>query len=241
MTSAHASLLAARRAGAVLAAGFRVDRAAVGIDVADASAAEAAASRALEQGRSAEEELGPARMALQQRLTAALSLLSAPTVAPNLDEAAMRAGEVEVILRALDAMDSQATAIASMWESHGAVTPLLILETPDDESAQRRYNHVFPQLQALHLALDRLLAPLHAVPYPFEHARGSLSLGAFLSNDMPACPDDIAPYLHVEHVLGRLDVLHSRALGRLAVIAEHVENVALAGLPGRRAADEIGS
>jgi Zn-dependent protease with chaperone function len=241
MTSAHANLLAARGAGAVLAAGFRVHRAGVGIDLADASAAQAAASRALEERRSAEEELGPATVALQQRLTAALSLLSAPTVAPKLDDAARRAGEVEVILRALDAMDSQATAIASMWEGHGTVTSLLILETTDDESAQRRYNHVFPQLQALQLALDRLLAPLHAVPYPFEHARGSLSLGAFLSNDMPACANDLAPYVHVEHVLGRLDTLHSRALGRLAVIAEHVEEVALAGLPERRAADQIGS
>lgn len=229
MLSAHARLIAARGAGAVLAAGFRVDAARVGIAAAHASAAEAAATQALDERRREEEALEPARRALKQRLTSALSLLDEPEVAGKLGDPARRTREAEVLLRALAAVDSQASAIAAIGDGHGTVTPLLFVEASDDDAAQRCYRHVQSQLRTLDLVLERLLASLEAVPYPFEHALGGLSLGAFLASDMPPRDDEIATYRRVEHTLARLYDFHDRALGRLAVIAEEVEKAALPG------------
>ena len=64
---------------------------------------------------------------------------------------------------------------------------------------------------------------LEAVPYPFEHAKGSLTLATFVTDDMP--PEDLEPteFHQGAHVLGCVTDVFGRAYGRLGLIVEGVD------------------
>jgi hypothetical protein len=80
-----------------------------------------------------------------------------------------------------------------------------------------------PRLQALRKLIDSVLLALEPVPYPFEHAKGAVSLAAFVSDDMPPDEFELSAFLQAGHVLSRLSDLHARVHGRLAILVEDVE------------------
>ena len=206
----------------VLAAGFQPAGVGSGIGVDNPRAAERARRLALEKKQAAEAAQAPARAALRARVHAALGLLGAPDVRASLpgDASAQTAAG---LLRALAVLGRQAPILAEMMRDHETIAALLSVNVSDDDAAQRRFKHTSSKLQALHKRMDPVLRALEAVPYPFEHAGGSVTLAAFFTDDMPPYETEFSAFLQAGHILARVHDFHARALGRLAVIVEDVE------------------
>jgi hypothetical protein len=81
-------------------------------------------------------------------------------------------------------------------------------------------------LGRLHVQTGELERRLEAVPYPFEHARGAVTMATYAFQDLPA-DDGMSGETHARAatVLRRMLALETRARGRLAVIAERLEKV----------------
>lgn len=145
-----------------------------------------------------------------------------------MSEGSAAAQNVTALLGALAALASEAALISDMVEDISTAGALLSIDATGDEAAQRRFNHAFSLLQSLHLRLGKLLAPLGPVPYPFQHARGAVSLAVYLSDGMPPYENDLSAFSRSSHVLGGLYALHRRVLGRIGEIAEEIERVTAA-------------
>jgi hypothetical protein len=172
----------------------------------------------------AQEALAPARAVAQKRMSAALALLmSDPEVRAMILQGEQRAAQAAELTRALDALAESAERIARLSEEHTVVQMLISARARTPEEAQSMYNQANMRMEPLVIELAKLLRPLEGAPYAFEHARGKRSLAAFLTDDIPEHDNAVAGFVRLGHVMARLHAFHSRALGRLAAVAEEVE------------------
>jgi hypothetical protein len=222
MLRSHRDVMMARAAGVLIAAGF-VPKEVIGAEIADPGTAESARRHALAERRAAEEALAPARSIVQGRMATVLSLLTTAEVRTRLVDGEPRARQAELLIRALDELADSAAIIGRLRREHTMVAMLMSAEARTQDEAQKQHEQARALIDRMEIDLARLLKPLGAIPYPFEHARGPLSLAAFLTDDMPEWDDTLGAFPRVGHVIGRLYAFHERALGRLAFLAEDVE------------------
>ena len=68
-------------------------------------------------------------------------------------------------------------------------------------------------------------AHLKNVPYPLDHAKGEISIGHYMLEELPGADDLGAIYDAAQSVVDNLATLSARLVGRLAVVGERVEKL----------------
>lgn len=212
----------------VLKAGGRVAAGELGMATPTVSGAEAVARKAEEAQRAQAEVSLPFEQAACRRLTVALAMLETEAVAGRVPDGPARRDEVRALYRC-------ATHLA------GRIIPELpavlrcnqmlanLLQQLSQDNARNNEPLVNACLRAgsrLRDALQELQWKLgDAIEYPFEHAQEGVGLARFALPLIPDARELVDLYRTAEEATGRVNVLHRRVLGRLAVTAEEVEKV----------------
>jgi Zn-dependent protease with chaperone function len=171
------------------------------------------------------EKVAAAQQAARQRLAAAVALLHQPDVRQRLDRAEQLEAEVNRLSSALASLSLEAPALQQLATAHDELVDLFnqLSSAGEDESLNSR---IMEGLGRLHVQTGELERRLEAVPYPFEHARGTVTMATYAFQDLPA-DDGMSgeTQARTATVLRRMLALETRARGRLAVIAERLEKV----------------
>jgi Zn-dependent protease with chaperone function len=225
---ADTHILQAAQATALLDAELRIRPGTFAVPTGDAAQTGNARERAIVQQRKAAGELDAFERAAAERLFAALELLHAPQLTAKLDEAPQLREEAGRLLPVLNVIARDLESMLKLRNNHAALGALCAnlsgneRNEPLIDAIRDRMNQVAAQLNGLRQLWMR-------IDYPFDHARGQMTLaqylvpGAFSSDDLGGVHDA------AQGVLERLPPLYVRVSGRLASIAVQVETAI--GLP----------
>jgi Zn-dependent protease with chaperone function len=164
-----------------------------------------------------------ARVAARERLAATLALLYLPEVRARLGDADAVGQEAAQIVGTLGVLAAERPAIAGVTAALGELSSLSAHAARQPENAALD-EQMMGKLGRLHVDLQKLEQRLSHAPYPFDHVKGALSIAGYVTHGLPDV-DGLGPQVQGRALalLDRLAALHNRALGRLAVLAERIE------------------
>ena len=171
--------------------------------------------------QAAREHLLPFRKFQGQRLLEALEMLRIPAIAAAVKVEPADIQQINDILKIWSAFHRQRDFLRRFywdWETLKNIVGAAGNDVPLSESLVRsaveRVQHHFPVFPNLTPSLS----------YPFQHAKGSISISQYLMPQVPATGDLEAIMLAGSTISDNLGYLLSRCLCRLAWLAESVEN-----------------
>ncbi|HPF39953.1 MAG TPA: M48 family metallopeptidase [Phycisphaerae bacterium] len=169
---------------------------------------------------------------LRNRLTIALQLACVPAIASKLQMEEDPAVEIErlaPIVRRFEVHAASLPIIASNFSAAAA----LIRHAPKDADIDQTMPMFMPLLKRViretRSTIDGIRVSFEGVPYPFEHAGGAISVGHYLTCRPESELDFVDILMASNESMDKLVAVYSRCLGRLAFIAERVEQAI--GLP----------
>jgi Zn-dependent protease with chaperone function len=219
-------LYAMCQARALLQAGLQIDPKDFDLQTGDLSATAAASAKIRKEMAFFSEKLPGWETAVRVRILTAARFLNLPAMAPkmpSLDVAALTQETVD-LLSLMHHLDMQHVALKNVIT---AFYQLAVLSNQPEAVAQEsqlfepfcneRSNH----LQA---SIQKFCDPLGGIAYPFDHVRQDLSVGEFISGDIPP-GDDVGRLLDAAHQsIDRYYQLAARCMARLCHVAEAVES-----------------
>jgi hypothetical protein len=173
-------------------------------------------------------ELDAAAEPILDRMRAAWRLLALPEIAARLPENARSIERWRIRLEAR-------TALQRVWPSVAALRVQMALmgilfhdlqQHQDNTSVRDLIHKTGQRIAAL---LREIRAPLEAIPYPYEHGGGSVTLGAHLVPEIPAADDFGNLFGAGESLANKFYTLDHRLLAGTIVLAEQIETAI--GLP----------
>ncbi len=186
----------------------------------------AVASRAREDAQILQGRLSDEMHAIEQligdRLYAALQLLFVPQVAARVENATVLQEECRKYHESLISLQPQLSAVIQLRNEHNALGGLLgaLQQNRNSEalvdSIQRSMREVFRVAGGIR---DDLLR----IPYPFDHAKGATSIGAYCAPNHPISDDLGSIYETSGGILESCIPIYVRLVGHLVAIAEQVE------------------
>ena len=211
---ADTALLQCAQAKALLALGYRPDRERFGVGSAEElQGRETSVQQRMEQLGAV---LADGERLCTSRLSAALGLVAGSSETWAVEAAR----EVPAVLAAARAVGTQLTPLIALRDQRAALAALAgQVGDSQDEALHRALGEAFVRL---HGQQTRLCEELSRFDYPFDHARGGLSLAAY-AIPTPAEGDAGASFEAAGAAITNLYAVYFRALGRLAAIAERAE------------------
>jgi tetratricopeptide (TPR) repeat protein len=161
--------------------------------------------------------------AAEERLASALRLLAVPQVAARVADAPRRREEVVRLLPAVRALARHLSGILGVRDTR-AVLSILLASIQGNQQSVSLFGALDRNGSDLHTRLTRLRHELQCEPYPFDHAKGDLSIAQYALADEPRSDDLGANYQGAEEMLDKLATLYRRAMAELAQVAEQVES-----------------
>jgi Zn-dependent protease with chaperone function len=215
-------ILQSAQAAALLESGLRIRSADFAIPVGSPKQAIDASDQACARQHRSKADLEAFEKAAAERLFAALQLLHAPQLTARLAEAPQLCEEVNDLLPVLSVL---ARALEDMLRLRNAHAAMFALATSleGNEHNQSLIGVLREHMQQVAAGLNDLQQQWLRADYPFEHAKGPMSLEqylipkSFLADDLGSLHEAAA------EVLEKLPTLYVRVAGRLATIAEQVE------------------
>ena len=160
----------------------------------------------------------------QNRLIAALQLLHVPKVMQKLANPVELQQRCRAMLTALVALESVWPTVTDLMEVGSALEMLLDL-VESTEVDHQLYQQVISVNQEAIQRIEWIRGQLTMQVYPFEHARGKISIGDYALSQIPP-KDNIGEVLGAAaEMLDKLNNLYYRVIAYLASIAESVETV----------------
>jgi Zn-dependent protease with chaperone function len=238
----HERSIVAQTGLTLLKAGNSFKPADFGLTAATPGAAEAARDEALADLRRIDQRCEPFESAAARRLTLALSLLEADSVAAQIPDGPARRDEAHALYPCAAHLGGRLAA--EMPAVHRDQQTLLRLvnayQQGNNQKNQPLINAVLRAAEQLHERLEEFRTKVgDTLNYPFEHAQETITLAWFALPQVPE-KNNVGELLQAgDEALGRLSTLYRRTLGRLAVTAEEVERAL--GLPPIEVAKPEGS
>jgi Zn-dependent protease with chaperone function len=219
---------------------FKVKAAAFELPAATVEAAESEMRRLERERNTLVESARPFESSAAHRLAAALSLLERDDVAARIDRIEPLRQEARALYAVAAHLGSRVLVeFPTLIEAQRALLNALGRYS-GNENNERLHNAIRRGAQALRDRLEGLSWKVgDSILYPFDHARGEITLAQYALP--PAVPDkdDIRGLLEAaDAVVGKLAPLYSRIIGRLVTIAEEAEKAV--GLPPLEPAGEAG-
>ena len=166
-----------------------------------------------------------------RRIFLALVLLHLPEVVGKIDHAEQATQECKALLPALQQLESQ---VAQAVEAGGARDQLVQLlnqlsERGQDESL---IDSIRQAMQSSSGLLASTRAALKNANYPFDHAKGKISIADYVLPKLPNAEDPVAICHALDAMIDSVFQLKARMTGQLCVVAENVESaIGLEPLP----------
>jgi Zn-dependent protease with chaperone function len=177
------------------------------------------------------DELNYFEKLLRHRMTGALQLLNVQSVAAKITNGEEPKKTAERFIKAAHALENQFTTVRDLQIGYQQLAVLVnqLEGKEDDEKLLRQVRLKMGDLQQLLARLRRLLSD---IIYPFEHTQAQMTLGEFAIVNIPG-KDELGPLLDGAYeAVDRLFRVYARLVGRLAHLAESVENgLGLSPLP----------
>jgi hypothetical protein len=152
----------------------------------------------------------------------ALQMLYAPQVARLLPNAAELSRQVEAVLPAMNLVGSRMKEMDAL-RNHHATLGILVGVLEGNEQNESLFTTIRASMRVCSGQIRQLLEGLERVNSPLDHAQGQITLARHLLKEVPS-EDDLGALCEAnQSLLGGLPSLYSRMLGRLAVVAEQVE------------------
>jgi len=214
-------------------AGLTIDPSALALKAATPRAAQAARDQAEGELRRIVEECEPFDSAAARRLTLALAILEADPVAGRITAGPELREEARALYPCVAHLANIYGSLVTRVILHRSVlhSTVQLLQSATNPNKEHWNNALIGAGAPLEACLDELRGKLgDAIDYPFDHAQEDITLVRFILPDPPVDKNDVDGLLRSsEGALSRLHGLYCRALGRLAVTVEEVEQVL--GLP----------
>ena len=215
-------VMEAGQAGAMLRANLTVKPDDFHLRAPTASAADGARSDALARQQQASPQLAAMERAAADRIFAALELLEVPQVAAKIEDLEERQSECKRIVPALQAVCGQFEPLFELRNEQAALG-VLLGNLEGNEENQSLVASIQAKMESLHRRVQGIRDALSSATYPFDHAKGKISIAEYLVPEMPFADDLGAIFGAGEAILETLPTLYARMVGRLAVTAEQVE------------------
>ena len=102
---------------------------------------------------------------------------------------------------------------------------MLVENLEGNEENKHLVKTIVTTMEAIRRHLEGMRRRLHTVRYPLDHAKGEISIGDYMIDELPAVDDLGATYGAGQKALQTLPSLYVRLMARLAQVAEEVERV----------------
>jgi len=214
-------------------AGLTIDPSALGLKTATPRAVQEARDQAEGELQRILEECEPFDSAAASRLTQALAILETDLVADQIPEGRELREEAHALYPCVAHLAGIYGSLVTRVILHRSVlsSTVQLLQSATNPSQEHWNNALIGAGAPLEACLEKLRGKLpDAMDYPFDDAQEDITLVRFVFPDAPVDKSDVDGLLRSsERALARLHGLYCRALGRLAVTVEEVEQVL--GLP----------
>ena len=169
------------------------------------------------------EELNHFENLVRDRLTAALQLLDHQAVADRIENGEDLKQMAATFLGTANAIENQLSAVRDLQIAYQQLA-VLVNQLEGNEDNERLVRQVRLKMEDLRKILARLKSLLSGTTYPFEHTESRMTLGDFAIANVPG-KDELGPLLEVAYeAVDKIFRVYARLVGRLAQIAELVEN-----------------
>ena len=174
------------------------------------------------------DELNPFETLLRHRITGALQLLNVSSVVAKIDNGEDPKQTAERFINTAHAVENQLSAVRDLQIAYQQLA-VLVNQSEKEENNEKLVRQVRLKMEDLRQILARLRRLLMDIIYPFEHTQTQMTLGEFAIAEVPG-KDELVPLLDGAYeAVDRLFRVYARLVGRLAYLAELVENAL--GLP----------
>lgn len=212
----------ALQAHALMEAGFRIKPSEFGLRDADPTTALQDAESSLSRMKTSAVHLETFEKSEGRRLGLALVLLDAAQVRSRAAEAEAWRKEVPQLLVCSAFLTGNLPRLYELRVSR-AVLEILVAQIKPDRERPRLIETILKKLADLQERLKELHRELRNQPYPFDHGKEGTNLAQFAIPSMPAANDYNGLVGVSGYALDRLHEVYDRILGRLALMAEKVE------------------
>ncbi len=223
--------LEALTAAAVFRTHLRPAKAAGGPACSSENEARQAHSRAQDQIGRMDSALEPFESAAAQRLLSALTIVMDRRTAQRIEQGELMQEQAQKLLPIVGLVSAHMPSVIELRNRH-AVLGTLLGNVPGNESHQSLIGEIIEAMNRCRQQLADVRQVFTHEPYPFDHAKGELTVAQYLLEMTPPSDDLGAISGGTEQLLSNLALLYNRAVGRLSWIAEKVEeDLALSPLP----------
>jgi Zn-dependent protease with chaperone function len=146
------------------------------------------------------------------------------------ERVSLRLENADALQRQTEALLPLVTQISSLLESlnqlrnHAAVLSSLFAHLEGNEENQPFIREIRDYSQRLYTQVRDLWGMFRHAEYPFDHAKGKLTIASYLLASLPPSDEIGLVYDAAENLLGNLLSLYQRSLARLCETAEAVES-----------------
>jgi hypothetical protein len=210
------------QAHALMQAGFRIKPSEFGLRDADPTTALQDAESSLARMKTSAIHLEKFEKWEGRRLGLALVLLDAAAVRSRVTEVDAWRKEVPQLLACSAYLTGKLSRLYELRVSR-AVLEILVAQIKPDRERPRLIEVILEKLADLQERLKELHRELRNQPYPFDHGKEGTNLAQFAIPSMPAANDYNGLVGVSGYALDRLHEVQDRILGRLALMAEKVE------------------
>ena len=221
-------VLEATQARALFRAGFRVRKKDFSVPMRNVDQANDVRLQALARMNGACRELVQYEEAFSIRLWTALQLMHVPKVANRLEDSRKLHEECHQLVDALAFLNGKSEDLLQMRNTHAALRSLFI-QLRGHERDQDLIREILRETKDVFERLAQLRQSLAMVMYPFDHAKGRITMADYALEEMPDRENPFHIYEAAEQLGIAMSAFYPRLAGRLAIMAEKVES--LIGLP----------
>ncbi len=197
------------------------------IGKANSSSANQSKRQAAEELERLSREMGEFEEPVGRRLYTALQLLQVDGVAAKIEDARQIRELSDRLVRCASAVNRAMPELVELRNCHAALH--VLLSVFDGNREQKMYlDELTRQIREMLRLIGLVRESFTGVDYPFDHAKGQISVAAYVAPEPPPDDDLRQIYSTCEAILDGVFNLYHRTCARLTEIAEQVE--AAAGL-----------
>jgi hypothetical protein len=174
-------------------------------------------------------KLAPFEALSGHRLQIALRIIELPEMTSRIKECASQRAQVNKFFPLLRLLTGLMPSFLEVRNTRAALAGLCSCLPDEGMASDSLVAAIKLQMSMAYAAQSHVHMSISNETYPFDHARGQISLVEYATTRQPH-PEDLAALLTVgDELLDALPIVYGRLLGRLCAVAEQVE--AAVGLP----------
>lgn len=225
---ADTHVIEATQARALFRAGFRVRKDDFSVPMRNIDEANQVRQQAVALMNGACRELVQYEEAFSIRLWTALQLMHVEKVAIRLENSQKLHEECHQLVDALAFLNGKSEDLLQLRNTHAALRSLFV-QLRGHERDQDLIREIVRETKDVFERLAQLRQSLSMVMYPFDHAKGKMTMAEYALEEMPDRENPFHIYEAAEQFGMAMSAFYPRLAGRLAIMAERVET--LLGLP----------